>query len=204
MYQKPVLLFNVEKSANAAIFCVVLGDVTSALDEIATTLSNPRWQHDNPTLQIDDHNKIAIQVVATILRRIATNPSLPLSSPELKPLLPPKPVLPLRHPPHVHQPPPVSLPRVQQKNYRTTMHPHMELKLRAQTSPQVKPYASSVICRLLHIYNKQTGKKETLQSLLKDAHTNPIWTKASSNEYGRLMNGNDAGIVGTVPTPWNQ
>ena len=109
----------------------------------------------------------------------------------------PKLSIPQAHPPHMKHPPPVSLPRVQQKNYRTTMHPHMRLKHCAKTSPNVKPYASSIICRLLHIYNKQTGKKETLRSLLKNAMTNPIWTKASSNEYGRLMNGNEAGILGT-------
>ena len=109
----------------------------------------------------------------------------------------PKLSIPQAHPPHMKHPPPVSLPRVQQKNYRTTMHPHMRLKHCAKTSPNVKPYASSIICRLLHIYNKQTGKKETLRSLLKNAMTNPIWTKASSNEYGRLMQGNDPGVPGT-------
>ena len=170
--------------------------LTSALDEITITLPNPQWQHDNPTLQLKDHNKLAIQIVATILRRLTSIPSLQLSSPLLKIPLP-KPSIPQQHLPHVKHPTPVSLPRVQQKNYCTTMHPHMRLKHRAKTLPNVKPYASSIIHRLLHIYNKQAGKKETLRPLLKNDLTNPIWTKASSNEYGRLMNGNDACILGT-------
>ena len=54
-----------------------------------------------------------------------------------------------------------------------------------------------MINRLLHIYNKTTGKKETLKSLLNNQLTRSTWNRASSNKYGRLMNGNDDGIKGT-------
>ncbi len=73
--------------------------LTSALDEITITLPNPQWQHDNPTLQLKDHNKLAIQIVATILRRLTSIPYPQLSSPLLKIPLP-KPSIPQQHPPH--------------------------------------------------------------------------------------------------------
>ena len=47
-----------------------------------------------------------------------------------------------------------------------------------------------------HIYNEQTGKKETADSLL----TGPnkiVWNKATSNEFGRLAQGNKYGVLST-------
>jgi hypothetical protein len=46
-----------------------------------------------------------------------------------------------------------------------------------------------------HIYNDK-GKKEKIGSLLKgkDKH---IWSQATSNEFGRLAQGNDAGVKST-------
>ncbi len=51
--------------------------------------------------------------------------------------------------------------------------------------------------KLLHIYDDSTGKKLTLRQLLKNPGTNKIWAKSSSNEFGRLMNGNTHGVQGT-------
>ena len=48
-----------------------------------------------------------------------------------------------------------------------------------------------------HIYHKDTGKKMTLCALLKDPSTTEIWSRSASNEFGRLMNGNRAGVLGT-------
>ena len=48
-----------------------------------------------------------------------------------------------------------------------------------------------------YIHNKQTGKRETLRSLLSNLRTRPTWTKAASNKYGHLINGNTAYIQGT-------
>ena len=46
-----------------------------------------------------------------------------------------------------------------------------------------------------HICNKE-GKKETIDSLLSGHHKN-IWNDSLSNEWGRLAQGNDAGVNGT-------
>ena len=42
----------------------------------------------------------------------------------------------------------------------TKQHLHTVLKHRANSQVQVQPAANSLIKRLLHIYNKQTGKKK--------------------------------------------
>jgi hypothetical protein len=47
-----------------------------------------------------------------------------------------------------------------------------------------------------HIYNEQTGKKETIDSLLQGKNKK-IWQKAVSNEFGRLAQGNVHGILAT-------
>ena len=44
-----------------------------------------------------------------------------------------------------------------------------------------------------HIYNEETGKKETIETLLK-GKDGPLWDKANSNEWGRLARGNKYGI----------
>ena len=46
-----------------------------------------------------------------------------------------------------------------------------------------------------HIYIK-TGKRETIETLLK-GDMSPTWTKAVSNEFGRLTQGNDHGVTFT-------
>ena len=60
-----------------------------------------------------------------------------------------------------------------------------------------KPIDTILVNKLLHIYNKQTGKKETLKSLLSNSLTKETWSAAASNEYGRLMDGNVSGTTGT-------
>ena len=56
---------------------------------------------------------------------------------------------------------------------------------------------TKLIKKLLHIYDDKTGKKLTLRQLLKNPETNQTCAKSSSNEFGRLMNGNTDGIHGT-------
>ena len=80
---------------------------------------------------------------------------------------------------------------------KTKTHPHTKVKQNANKTVMVRPHARSFINRLLHIYNKQTGKKETLRSLLNNLFTRSTWTKAASSEYGRLMQGNNNGVLGT-------
>ena len=43
------------------------------------------------------------------------------------------------------------------------------------------------------MYNEETGKMETIRSLLKVKDAK-IWTRSTSNEWGRLARGNDAGV----------
>ena len=50
---------------------------------------------------------------------------------------------------------------------------------------------------LFHIYNKKTGKKEIIRSLLNNPATAEIWSNSASNEFGRLMKGNDNGVQWT-------
>lgn len=45
-----------------------------------------------------------------------------------------------------------------------------------------------------HIYNEVTGKRETIDSLLNGPRSD-VWSQALSNEWGRLAQGNDAGVV---------
>ena len=86
------------------------------------------------------------------------------------------------------------LPMVVQK---IKQYPHTILKQCSKVYHKEKNVANSIILKLLHIYNKRTGKKEIPKSLLNNQLICPTWTKASSNKYGCPMNGNDNGITGT-------
>ena len=44
-----------------------------------------------------------------------------------------------------------------------------------------------------HIYN-ENGRKMTISELMEDEKTSKIWTKAMSNELGRLAKGNTYGV----------
>ncbi len=48
-----------------------------------------------------------------------------------------------------------------------------------------------------HIFDKATGKKLTLRQLLKNPATSATWSQSASNEFSRLVTGNDAGVEGT-------
>ena len=103
---------------------------------------------------------------------------------------------------------PVSLPRVRERitsrlqkfqhiPFQPYLHRHNPQSLRnfisiaaeallAQHMPQPTNFIN-------HMYNEETGKKETIRSLLNGKDTK-IWTKSTSNEWGRLARGNDAGV----------
>ena len=59
----------------------------------------------------------------------------------------------------------------------------------------IAEYTFNPIFSINHIYNEE-GKKETIDSLL-SGHHKDIWNKSLSNEWGRLAQGNDAGVNGT-------
>ena len=137
---------------------------------------------------------LAIQVIANMLHILISKPPLP---PKLSVHLPHFPEV-INYKQNLHvsrnaqQPAPP--PRVVAK---TKPHPHTKLKQNANKTVMVRPYTRSFIIRLLHIYNKQTGKKETLRSLLNNQLTHSTWTKATSNEYGRLIKGKNNDVLRT-------
>ena len=167
-----------------------------ALDDILKILRNTPLQK----LQVDQQTKDAIELVATILKRATPPPH------HLPPL---HPVTPSSSAPTLNvaiDQPPATLPRVRPRPrkhakpprvMKSKMHPHTRLRLRADSAPTVTSKRELLIRRLLHIYNRQTGKKETIRSLLTNPATHLTWSKASSNEYGRLMTGNQYGVIGT-------
>ena len=159
-----------------------------ALDEIISALASPHFCKDNPTLKFDEQTILAIQIIANMLHRMMPKPPLP----------PPIPISPNIKKATTHKIPPPQHPTPVPRVVLTmSRHPHTILKQKANSHIQVQPIAKTLIQRLLYIYNKQTGKKEFLKSLLNNHLTGPIWKKASSNEYGRLMNGNDTEVLGT-------
>ena len=182
----------------------------NALNDIVSTLASPDFKLNHPNLQYNDQTLMAIQVIANMLHRMVPKPPLPPFMPIKQQSSSPEPTTPSSATPPAHvprvpqsssvrqpspSPPVVQVPRVIPKSRR---HAHSVLKQRANSTIQVRPIAQSLLKRLLHIYNKITGKKETLKSLLNNELTRPTWEKASSNEYGRLMTGNDAGVKGTT------
>ena len=159
---------------------VTLNDrLTTALDDIIDTLQTPSFQTHNPSLQLDNQTQMALRLIAGILQQI-----IPVAPPPLFPTkLPPN--ISNHSPPHSINIPQV--PRVHDPKLNTVTHPRVLLNT-------VK---NNLTNKLLHIYNQQTGKKETLRSLLQNDKTKLTWAKAASVEYGRLMLGNSTGTIGT-------
>ena len=139
---------------------ITLSDrLLNALDNIVSTLASPAFKLNHPTLQYDDTTILAIQVVANMLHRMIPKPPLPPPVP-----LPPEQIWSKTHSssPSVTVPKVANVPRVEKISKMTpptNQHPHTILKNRANSQVQVQPAARSLIKRLLHIYNKQTGKK---------------------------------------------
>ena len=69
-----------------------------------------------------------------------------------------------------HQPPPPP-PSSSKMALKVKPHPHAKLKQRANQAIAHRPKSQRIINRLLNIYNKTTGKKETLKSLLNNQQT---------------------------------
>ena len=56
------------------------------MDDILSTLNSPKFQQDNPSLQLDNQTKRAIYLVAGILNQIVPKPPTPTSTdPTLQP-----------------------------------------------------------------------------------------------------------------------
>ena len=189
--------------------------LTIALGKITSTLSEPAFQRDNPSIQFNNETMMAINIVASILQRVAQKPPAPQALRKLvpppmapPPQVPPTPsiptpsgtVLPLRVIPTVRPDVQILIPTINPPAPRVLRkvkrHPHTIVKHNAKGLHQL-PSLLVTNTKLLHIYNNITGKKETIRSLLNNQTKHTTWSQASSNEYGCLMNGNNAGIVGT-------
>ena len=189
--------------------------LTEATNEMIRVLQNP-----STTIPgIDNKNDItlAVQETAKLLNRAVPTPtqitpasqSTPSKTPNPFVVPPPRvrkqrkeqPAKPPSNPPfvqppplqrHVHQAPP---PRV---GARPTFHPpsytmgtpfrNMAFLYLARNK-LVTPYCQ-------HIYNKKTGKRETIDTL-RAGEDKIIWDQAVSNELGRLAKSNDAGVEHT-------
>ena len=110
----------------------------------------------------------------------------------------------------------VTLPRVEKKNLqKQTNQPPRVQPLRVHLSPVSPPHHlhyGSTNCKLqalhflqhqlqyqpkaFHIYNKITGKKETIDTL-RNGSESEKWNRAISNEFGRLATGNKFGVEST-------
>ena len=180
---------------------------------ILSILKNPSKQQ-LPFLQPNNELLPAIQQTAEILNTVVPDTikvKPPLSNKEPKHQLPkstsPSKVVP---PPRVHAP---QLPRVQEpqlprvrqpppQQFQSTQQPYQ-----AQL-PQLYPHTDfrqTALQRIIHqqlfhpplymnhIYNKKTGRRETIETLMTGENSN-TWTKAVSNEFGRLTKGNKYGV----------
>jgi len=97
---------------------------------------------------------------------------------------------------------PTSLP----KNVRYRNTPQSQYNLRSKhhlihhispnyTEDDIAEYVFTHHNYINHIYD-ENGKRETIDSLLQ-GKSSQVWIRSLSNEWGRLANGNDAGIKGT-------
>ena len=90
----------------------------------------------------------------------------------------------------------IPLPRVQQYQQKVHSRARLFTNFKKVATEQFK--AQNLAHQsLYHVYHPTTGKKETIRSLLENPATTEVWSQSSSNEYGRLLKGNKAGIQGT-------
>ena len=80
--------------------------------------------------------------------------------------------------------------------YNLRSQPHLIQHISSNpTEEEIADRLFNPIYSINHIYNAE-GKKETIDSLLEGPNKH-IWHRSLSNEWGRLAQGNDAGIKGT-------
>ena len=185
-----------------------------AIEEIVSILNGAKFRKSNATLNFQNESKIALQLVTDILHTIAAKPELPPPSPFLHQIK--RTMLNINTPTPYPKPDTIksiptkddtSLPRVKGFQPKTTNNNHPFEPNKFKTHDTHTSYKNNAVIQLklqylkqqlmFHIYNKKTGKKETVRSLLKNPETAIIWSKSASNEFGRLMKGNEAGIKGT-------
>ena len=103
---------------------------------------------------------------------------------------------------------PAPLPRVQRHIGTPRIQPYTATPFRQQATailqhitlhkdiPAFRPKKlQNIQCKLAHIFNEMTGKKETLDALREQNPT--VWDRSLSNEWGRLASGNDFNVSNT-------
>jgi len=81
---------------------------------------------------------------------------------------------------------------------RNSLIPRVKVPLKRMNKTTEHPAAHFIptvpFPRVNHIYNEKTGKRETIDSLL-NSPTRDVWIRALSNEWGRLAQGNNEGVI---------
>jgi len=163
-----------------------------------------------PSLKLGDTTRNAILEIAEALHRASKLPPLPP---------PPKHISPSIHPPlpHAAAAPMIQATTVPPPRVETVAniihHPANDYHLPLQPCANQFSFATIPIplyrhvaargLLALHLYETSmhqlnhifdaNGKKKSLDALLVD-ETKPVWSQALSNELGRLIKGNDAGV----------
>ena len=175
--------------------------------DILTILRSP--QSIVPSLQFGDATKNALEHLARLLHR-AQRPLLPkLPLTPFKPLpsppatspsttssqrVPPAPRVEAAAAAHAHQ-----LPRVKKSDFRGTFQHHQNNRGTNYRTTAINHFVAMHVFAdpsVNHIYNPDTGKKETMDSLLKGV-TSKLWITSLSNELGRLAQGIHGRVVAT-------
>ena len=145
-----------------------------------------------------------MQDTAQLLHRAIPSTS-PLQTPYIS-----KPQVPTEH---VNNPYAVTLPRVEKEKLKQNVKPP---RVQPTTAPPVAPphrlhfgsknfkiqalhylqHQLQFQPKAFHIFNKETGKKETIDSL-RTGPDSVKWNRAISNEFGRLATGNKFGVEST-------
>lgn len=186
-----------------------------ALDKISTILQSSDFHKLNNKLHLDNQTLHALEFITTLLQKMTQ-----VDSPEDKPssvqtpipstsassstksTVPSIPTLPA-----VPAFQATTLPSATCLNLSSTTHaelPRVKLLKKLQVichrhlaNRTARNAQQILLHKVMHIYDSNTGKKLTLRALLQNPGTTATWSKSASNEYGRLLDGNQYGIKGT-------
>ena len=93
-------------------------------------------------------------------------------------------------------PPKHTLPKHRQNRYNLRARPHSYRHQATQNLVAQLLFATPSLASAFHVYNPDSGKKESLDSLLMGPERDR-WLQAASNEFGRLAQGNKYGVTAT-------
>ena len=190
-----------------------------ALDKIVTILQTKNLTKSTNKLLIDDKTLQALEFITSLLQKmsptLSDDTSTPTQGQDISQIPIPKlPAMPAfnisqeqvndKHsmPPETNS---ATLPRVPQtqiKNVTDTKREQLLFNLKNIFDKHLQHRTTKrakllMLKKVMHIYDDATGKRLSLRTLLQDPSTKDTWARSSSNEYGRLLAGNQHGIIGT-------